>query len=150
MLCDVCNKNIATVHLTEIIKDKIVELHICQNCAKVKTQELTSELIKKQKKEDFLKCSFCGLTYAEFVRKGMLGCRACYGIFKMELIPILEKVHGSHRYAGKSPAAIAPELAGKLEIEELKGKMDQAVSRENYEEAAGFRDRIEKLKSKGN
>lgn len=150
MLCNVCNKNTATVHLTEIIKDKIVELHICQNCAKVKTQELTNELTKTQKKEDSLKCSFCGLTYAEFVRKCRLGCRGCYGIFKMELIHLLEKVHGSHRYAGKSPVSISPESAGQIEIEELKVKMAQVVSRENYEEAAGLRDKIEKLKSKGN
>ena len=44
MLCDICQKNIATVHLTEIINDKVVEMHVCQACAQSKAQELNEQL----------------------------------------------------------------------------------------------------------
>jgi len=85
MLCDICHKNIATVHLTEIINDKVIEMHICQGCARNKTSELKQQLdisnflggLAAQdelpgEKRALLKCSFCGLAYAEFKKKGRL------------------------------------------------------------------------------
>ena len=35
MLCQVCNKNEATVHYTKIINGEIEELHICEECARI-------------------------------------------------------------------------------------------------------------------
>jgi len=29
MLCNICNKNQATVHLTEIVDNQMTELHLC-------------------------------------------------------------------------------------------------------------------------
>lgn len=40
MLCDICGKNEATVHLTEIVNDKITKLHLCEECAKEKGAEM--------------------------------------------------------------------------------------------------------------
>ena len=39
MLCDTCSKNPASVHLTEIIGGEITEVHLCEECAKKKTEE---------------------------------------------------------------------------------------------------------------
>jgi protein arginine kinase activator len=36
MLCSICHKNEATVHLTEIVDDKIQKLDLCDPCAKEK------------------------------------------------------------------------------------------------------------------
>ncbi|HUW57720.1 MAG TPA: hypothetical protein VMZ92_13860 [Planctomycetota bacterium] len=36
ILCQICKKNVATVHLTEIIKDKKREIHLCEGCARKK------------------------------------------------------------------------------------------------------------------
>ena len=33
ILCQICKKNVATVQLTEIIKDKKREMHLCEQCA---------------------------------------------------------------------------------------------------------------------
>ncbi len=30
MLCDICGKDEATVHVTEILDDKMTELHLCE------------------------------------------------------------------------------------------------------------------------
>jgi len=43
MLCDVCNKNQATVHLTEIIDDQMNELHLCEDCARQKSAQMESQ-----------------------------------------------------------------------------------------------------------
>ena len=40
MQCDVCKKIEATVHLTEIINNKVTKLHLCEQCAKNKSQEM--------------------------------------------------------------------------------------------------------------
>ncbi|MDD5518734.1 MAG: hypothetical protein PHV98_05220, partial [Candidatus Omnitrophica bacterium] len=37
MLCDICKKNEATVHLTEIIDEQMNELHLCEECARQKS-----------------------------------------------------------------------------------------------------------------
>ena len=36
MLCQICSKANATVHLTEIINDQMTEIHLCEKCAKEK------------------------------------------------------------------------------------------------------------------
>lgn len=156
MLCDICHKNIATVHLTEIINDKVVEMHICQNCTKIKTQELKDNLTipelltdlmntaEAPKKEISLKCPFCGLTYADFKKKARLGCGRCYSVFKVQILPLLKKIHGSLTYAGKSAANTHKDsLPGS--VKELKVRLERAVKLEEYEEAARLRDELKKL-----
>ena len=34
MLCEKCNKNPATVHVTKIINNNNTELHLCEDCAR--------------------------------------------------------------------------------------------------------------------
>jgi len=36
MVCQICNKNPATVHFTEIQDNRSSELHVCQTCAQEK------------------------------------------------------------------------------------------------------------------
>ncbi len=43
MLCDICGKSVATVHLTEIIDDQMAELHLCENCARAKSMEMEQQ-----------------------------------------------------------------------------------------------------------
>ncbi len=43
MICDVCAKNQATVHLTEIVDDQMTELHLCEECAKAKSMEMEQQ-----------------------------------------------------------------------------------------------------------
>jgi len=43
MLCDICAKNQATVHLTEIVDDQMTELHLCEECARQKSAAMESQ-----------------------------------------------------------------------------------------------------------
>lgn len=159
MLCDICHKNIATVHLTEIIKDKVTEMHICQSCAKSKTEELKEHLnisdllgaladnTGVKKTDALIKCQFCGLTYADFKKKGRLGCHACYGAFKVQLLPLLKKIHGQQHHAGKFPLQINKKATPETKIKELRERLELAIKLEEYETAAKLRDGIKKLEN---
>jgi len=131
-------------------------MHICQNCTKAKTQELKENLTIPElltglmdtnaaaKREISLKCQFCGLTYADFKKKARLGCSRCYSVFKVQLLPLLKKIHGSINYAGKSVKnAQGHNLSG--DAKELKIRLERAVNLEEYEEAARLRDELKKL-----
>lgn len=160
MLCDACHKNIATVHLTEIVDDKIVEMHICQSCAQNKAEELKEHLSipgflgglispeREGRKKTTLKCPSCNLTYEEFKTKGKLGCERCYFVFKQQLLPLLKKIHSSLRHTGKAPVSINQKVIVESRIEDLRKRLERAIQLEEYEDAAKLRDEIKKLQSK--
>ncbi|UCG35719.1 MAG: UvrB/UvrC motif-containing protein [Candidatus Omnitrophota bacterium] len=159
MLCDICHKNMATVHLTEIVNDKVVEMHICQKCAKSKAEELKNQLSISEllsglmdiegisETRPALKCPVCGMSYADFKKQGRLGCENCYATFKDRLFPLLRKVHGTTRHSGKVPGAVA-KVSASERLEELKKRLERAIEMEEYEEAARLRDEIKKAEKK--
>ena len=166
MLCDVCNKNPATVHLTEIIDEQMNELHLCEDCARHKSAAMEqqfglSDLLagmadfeKPSNKEEevvTIKCPSCGLTYADFKKIGRLGCGECYNVFRKYLAPLLKRIHGSNQHIGKNPTKIktAVKLYKKRTgLPELKNQLQKAISQEAFEEAARLRDQIKEMEAK--
>ncbi|MEK6568296.1 MAG: UvrB/UvrC motif-containing protein, partial [Candidatus Omnitrophota bacterium] len=94
-----------------------------------------------------IKCPNCALTYADFKKVGRLGCGECYTSFRKYLLPLLKRIHGSNKHYGKMPLVLAKPLKTKTDIEELKLKLQKAVSVEDFEEAARIRDIIKKLEN---
>ena len=43
MLCDICQKKQATVHLTEIVDEVMAELHLCEECAREKSIKMEQQ-----------------------------------------------------------------------------------------------------------
>ncbi len=164
MLCDVCGKNPATVHLTEIIDDQMNELHLCEQCAHQKSMQMEqqfglSELLgglvefEKPTKEEretavSVKCANCGLTYADFKKIGRLGCSECYTTFKKYLGPLLKKIHGSILHFGKSPFKAAKVSDKRPDLQALRNQLQKAIETEMFEEAARIRDQIKELEIK--
>lgn len=109
-------------------------------------------------------CPRCHMRRSDFKKGGRFGCAECYEAFADELPPLLKQMHRGDRHVGKVPAARAgaavrakaapaakPAPAPKAVMDELPGlqvRLKNAVASENFEEAAGLRDQIEKLKSK--
>ncbi|MDP2044069.1 MAG: UvrB/UvrC motif-containing protein [Candidatus Omnitrophota bacterium] len=168
MVCDICGKNAATVHLTEIIDEQMNELHLCEDCARAKSSAMEqqfglSELLagmadfeKPDKDEEIVtaKCPSCGLTYADFKKIGRLGCGECYNIFRKYLAPLLKRIHGSSQHVGKSPLKAKTKPAGqilvskkKTDLQELKAQLQKLIEQEAFEEAARLRDQIKKISS---
>ena len=175
MICDVCKKKKATVHLTEIVDGKMAEMHICEDCARERSVQMEqqfgladllaglSDFGKQIKTEDKIKlqCANCGLGYEDFRKTGRLGCSECYNAFRGHLSSLLKKIHGSSQHLGKHPVGrvIVPSAAAKKEaqevqeakedsLQELKNKLQQAVLSERFEQAAILRDKIRILEKK--
>ncbi len=166
MLCDICGKNEATVHLTEIVNDQVTKLHLCEECAKEKGAKMEehfglSDLLAglsdlgSGMEPDLtgnIKCNNCGLTYQSFRKVGRLGCSECYEAFKKQLGPILKRIHGADRHVGKVPLKSGKVLDEMNILQEMRQRMEKAIQFEEFEEAARLRDEIKKLeeKMKGN
>ena len=162
MLCDLCSKNQATVHLTEIIDEQMSELHLCEECARKKSVQMEQQfgladllagLAEFEKPDEAveatrLKCSNCGLSYQEFKRIGRLGCSECYSSFKKYLMPLLKRIHGSIQHLGKSPYKLVTKTKKKLDLSELRKMLHSAIEKEEFEEAARLRDKIRELEKK--
>jgi protein arginine kinase activator len=163
MLCDVCAKNTATVHLTEIIDEQMNELHLCEECARQKSTQMESQFglsellaglaefekpATKKLETVSLKCENCGLTYNDFKKMGRLGCGECYSAFKKYLVPLLKKIHGSGQHLGKSPVKATKVSRKKMDLTTLRDNLKKAIEAEAFEEAAKIRDRIKDLENK--
>ena len=159
MLCELCKQSQATVHLTEIVNDQMTELHLCEACANQKGAQVEShfgladllsglaDFSKTQEPEEVSTkaCPACGMTYDDFRKVGRLGCAECYGTFKRSLGSLLKRIHGSPSHIGKSPARLVKPLKGKVELAELKRRLERAIEQEEFEEAARVRDQIRRM-----
>ncbi|MFH0940835.1 MAG: UvrB/UvrC motif-containing protein [Candidatus Omnitrophota bacterium] len=173
MLCNICTKNQATVHLTEIVDDKMNELHLCDDCARKKSMQMEQQFglsdllaglvdygkqLSSVDKEAtaVMHCSACGLTYEDFRKIGRLGCGECYAAFAKYLGPLLKRIHGANQHVGKAPKGIslsevvyskAPKTKA-VDVNELKASLQRAIEREDFEEAALLRDAIKESEAR--
>ncbi|MBL0920585.1 MAG: UvrB/UvrC motif-containing protein [Phycisphaerales bacterium] len=151
----------ATVHETLIRNGKKVERHLCEKCARkqgivyqtpVPINELLSKIVMSQglAPEPGAKsgvCPGCGMTWAHFRQKGLLGCGECYKTFEKELMPLIERAHeGGATHTGKSPRRAGSRseiLHGRLAS--LRRQLQEAVAAEQYERAAALRDQLREV-----
>jgi protein arginine kinase activator len=162
MRCQVCKKNTATIHLTEINEGERTEMHLCERCAveqgiaaksHIPLNELLSSLLSVQPADDELfgqpqqnlSCPHCGFTLEQFRRKPLLGCPYDYEIFEKALLPIIEKAHdGKTVHCGKVPSKTPKGTKNHIELVNLRQQLQTAVQNEDYELAAKLRDKIKK------
>lgn len=162
MICEKCKQNNATVHLTKIINNKKIELHLCEECAR-KSQDMSFEnpftinnfltglldsVQSSPIKVDYIKtttCSKCGMSYGKFKQLGRLGCSECYKAFNEKLMPLVKSVHGSKQHTGKVPKKAGSVIRLKREIMTMKKELNRAIDKEEFERAAELRDKIKLL-----
>ncbi len=161
MLCERCKKNDASYHITKIINNKKVDLHLCEQCARelgeigspFSFQNILSELMGyisqpyELEKHYEPRCSNCGTHFSEFKNGGLLGCSECYRIFNDELNPVLKRVQGSMKHVGKIPKSRGKARAVSNDINGLQIMLQKAIENEEFEEAAKIRDEIKKLQN---
>lgn len=155
MLCNNCNKNIATFHYKKIINGQKTELNLCAECASEmgymtsfhETFDFGSAL------NDFLGitsshtkiiCPSCGTDHATFKKTGRLGCEDCYKHFKSTIDEILPSIQPGREHKGKIAGENSAEFLKKKKINDLKENLKKAILDERYEDAAKFRDEIKK------
>ena len=162
MICDICAKKEATVHLTEIVNDQVSKLNLCEDCAREKGAQMEehfglSELLAgltemgaatEPETAVSIKCPNCGLIYQNFRKLGRLGCSECYEAFKKELAPLLKRIHGAERHVGKVPIKGGKTIKATRTLQDLKMQLDKAIQMEEFEEAAKLRDKIRDMENK--
>jgi protein arginine kinase activator len=161
MLCDICKKNVATVHLTQIIEGKTKKVDLCEACSKEKgvddptgcsLADLLLGLGAAQEMEQAsaggeVKCPNCGFTQADFKKAGRLGCAECYNVFSEGLETLLKTMHKGTRHVGKVPHAYkqTQDLSDKLKG--LQKKLEKAIADEDFESAASLRDEVKAIRA---
>jgi protein arginine kinase activator len=158
--CELCKKKPATIHLTDIQGNVKRELHMCEECAQqkgvavkhaVSLPQLLSALTKKggKSKEPELACDVCGVTWSEFRSKGRLGCAHDYAVFRDRLAELFGSIHGrSVKHVGKRPGAAKDKSEIRKELVACRRRLQEAIQREAYEEAAQLRDQLSQLQKK--
>jgi protein arginine kinase activator len=165
MICQNCQKNVATVHVTEVLQEEgasepsATEQHLCEVCAqtmdlphaspaskpKVDVWKLLQISAQNTRKKSSLTCSECGMSLDEFRKKGRLGCAKDYEVFKSHIVDLLERVHGARSHMGRVPGTSEAELVRVQRMSDLKQKLETAVREEAYESAARLRDELKAL-----
>lgn len=167
MQCQICTKNDATIHLTEIADGVRAEMHICEHCAQeqgiaVKSQiplnELLNSLLAVQPTDEELfgpsekgastSCPHCGFTLDQFRKEAVLGCPYDYEIFEKPLHRLIEKAHnGKTTHCGKVPSKTSTGTKKQIKLITLRQQLEAAVQSEDYEMAAELRDKIKKYET---
>lgn len=150
----------------EIVGDTITVTKMCAICP-VLQQKLHGQPYATKpgegplESEATLSCANCGTTWQAVTMGGSLGCAECYAGFAdlllAELIatdraaPHLKRVPPGKRmqiaHVGKTPAAPTL-LTPSSRLHELNEALNEALKRENYEQAAYLRDQIQTLTGK--
>jgi protein arginine kinase activator len=112
--CQKC-PNPATLHITEVLGiAQFEELHLCEQCAskffydgaKAPGGKAAVGVASAEGEEGLFshaECPSCGLKFVDFRNSGRLGCQHDYEVFREELLPLLENIHGDTKHCGKTP-----------------------------------------------
>jgi protein arginine kinase activator len=161
MLCDICKKNVATVHLTQMVEGKTKKVDLCEACSKEKgvddptgfsLADLLLGLGAAQEIEQAgaggeIKCPHCGFTQADFKKAGRLGCSECYKVFAEGLESLLKTMHKGTRHVGKVPQVFRQSQDLQDKLKNLQKKLEKAISNEDFEAAANLRDELKALRA---
>ena len=159
MQCQLCDRA-ATVHLTEIVNGQKAERHLCEYCAQqegitikahVPISELLDNLVSAQEASDQLtdlSCPQCQLTWGQFRKQGLLGCPNDYLAFDEPLSKLIKKAQeGAAAHVGRFPEQARETVGRRTRLLQLRQKLREAVSEEDYERAAQLRDEIDTTSS---
>lgn len=173
MLCDICHKREAKIYYTEIRNGEKKEQYLCEECAAEQSSFQTKkgeasiedtlnsflsnilggiygEGEKPETQQSMPRCAHCGISYEEVLENGKFGCARCYDNFKDMVDKSLRQIQGANTHTGKKPARLKPQGTqvhlNLSEPEKLSMQLQEAIEREEFEEAAKLRDRIRELK----
>ena len=152
--CDLCAKP-ATVHLTQIVNNKIHKVDLCEACAQAKgvtdpsgfslADLLLKASLNPEPRGD-VQCEACGFTQQDFKKTGRFGCPACYDSFTGTLEPVLDSMHKGTAHVGKVPQKAIARKSLYERLTQLETELDQAIKSERYEDAARYRDEIHQVR----
>ncbi len=165
MLCQKCQKNVATIRIVNVNGNHKEEKFLCEECA-AQSGELKLPFTSTVALSDFwpklftasesqtesIRCSACGWTLQDMEKTGYWGCSQCYSDFASTIRPLLARIHGATQHKGKVPdmpqKASNQRYVAMKKLDELRQKMSVAIKEENFEQAAKLRDQIKLYETK--
>lgn len=165
-LCEECAAECTRFHMNSTFMNKDVSvgdilssiLGNYRNASNSKSNEngkedtKTETTGKEKSKDDIIRCENCGMTYEQFLQQGMFGCAKCYENFRKILSRSLKSLHGADTHVGKKPKGYVSSMNKIVndlsEIDKKSLLLQEAIEKEEFEEAAKLRDEIRSLKEK--
>ena len=147
MMCDLCNERPADIFLEQRSGSSCRKINLCAACASKKgiaapavsaeqknLDSVFREIFEKKTKSspDFKRlCPGCGKSLGEIKLSGFSGCPECYFVFSNEIKSLLN-----------------PNGIETTDRADLQRKLEEAVSKEDYEKAAVYRDFLRAIEKK--
>lgn len=156
MLCQKCGKNQATTYFQQTINGKTSAVQLCSSCAaEMGIGNMFNHSVMSDMFSEFLTntfntptvstdkvCKKCSSSITEIMNSGKVGCDECYQVFNQELLPSIENIHSKSTHIGKISVSADSKVKKKAELEQLKSDLNEAVQKQEFENAAKLRDRI--------
>ncbi len=152
--CDLCTKP-ATVHLTQIVNNKVHKVDLCEECAQAKgvtdpsgfslADLLLKASLNPEPAATGVRCEQCGFTQNDFKKQGRFGCPACYDTFGSISEPMLDTMHKGTAHTGKVPQKALARKSLYDRLTKLELDLTEAIKSERYEDAARTRDEINQV-----
>ena len=169
MKCQKCEKS-ATFHITELTGAKPLEVHLCEEHARIYFSETSaqndlvgtvastlakgmakqislSQAAEELKELDSQTCSICGISFYDFRTRGRLGCPNDYVSFAKQLDVLIPNIHGESEHVGKVPKRRGKMPDKRSQLVKLRRELSEAVAKEDYERAGILRDKIKEIDS---
>lgn len=171
MLCQMCGQHPATTHIKTIVNGKLTQAHLCADCAKKQGYGnlfadwgsgfgslLSGFMGSAAPARQVTRCPGCGASFEDITRSGKIGCAECYHTFRGQLLPIIQRIHGTAQHKGKVSGSSALRVTDpnnkivaveETPLEEKKRLLKQAIETQDFERAAVLRDEIKELEQHG-
>ncbi|MEX2043868.1 MAG: UvrB/UvrC motif-containing protein [Opitutus sp.] len=153
--CDLCSKP-ATVHLTQIVNNKVHKVDLCEACAQAKgvtdpsgfslADLLLKASLNPESTVTSVRCEHCGFSQNDFKKLGRFGCPMCYEAFRGVVEPMLDDMHHGVAHSGKIPHRALERKSLYDRLTKLELDLTDAIKTERYEDAARTRDEINRVK----
>ncbi len=174
MLCDICKKNEATIHIKEFSSNNSEKkiLNLCSSCAAQQEKsnifnlggfnlaeilfnlgklDLHSADVDNQQTQNSTPvCPGCGWTLQQIHNSsGRMGCAKCYSTFRHLIAEAIDNVHRGTIHIGKRPKGGTSNDQALImaELNKRQQELQTLIKNESYEQAAIVRDRIKELEA---
>lgn len=159
MNCQKCGIKKGQIQVTRLIEGTLKEILLCDECLREEMQLQNESLqtpnymltaILDAVSQSAIpvnlirttSCSKCGMTFGMYREIGKMGCGTCYQTFADRLERIVNNWHGHGVHVGKRPQTGVNDLVEKEALRKWHRALNEAIRREDYEEAAILRDLI--------
>ena len=157
--CSACKKPVKVIY-KEIVGQTVTCTEMCEDCPVLKAK-LHGDAAASNKKESSLCCGRCGNSLESVLTGQPLGCAECYVVFAEFIVKELASADGipsslkkkaemqklQTLHIGRAPQQ-AESVALSAKLTSLHEALNEALKKENYEQAAYLRDQIKSITEK--